>query len=114
MENLYWDRVRGFISEFKIDARWVLRSEDDDKTYGSLRIVSFPNLPPGYLQSIAIFVTEVTPKTKGQLMKSLDDYKMSETELEVYSVKDNVETEETIVNAPYPELENLYSVNIFE
>ena len=26
-DNFYWDRIKGFASEFKIDARWLLKKE---------------------------------------------------------------------------------------
>lgn len=114
MDNLYWDRIRGFISEHKVDARWVLRDDDNDTTHGSLRIVSHPDLPPGYLRSIATFVTSIRSKSNGEILKSIDDYKMDVTELEVYSVKDNIETDQKTIEAPYSELEELYGVSIFE
>jgi len=114
LENTYWERVRGFISENKIDARWKLRKHNDFRTYGSLRIVSHPDLKPGYLRSLLTIVTEIDSKTDAQILKAVEDYQMNETELEVYSVDEDVKTEMQTYEAPFAELEKLYGVKIFE
>lgn len=113
-ENLYWERYNDFISENRVDARWILKSYNDDKSYGSLRIVSHPDLKPGYLRAIYTVVTSISEKTKGEIMKSITDYQMDVVELEVYNVKDNVETDTNQYEAPYKELEKLFNVKIFE
>ena len=39
LDNTYWDRVKGYVTELRVDARWVLRNIDNEKSYGQLRIV---------------------------------------------------------------------------
>lgn len=114
LNNTYWDRVRGFFTELRVDARWVLREHGTDKPYGSLRIASHPDLPPGYLRSIFIFVTKKIEKSDQEIIKTIEDYQINETELEVYSVHEDVITETKIFEAPKKELEDLFQVKIFE
>jgi len=114
LNNVYWERIRGFVSENKIDARWKLRKENDNRTYGSLRIVSHPDLKPGYLRSIFTYVTKIDPKTSSQIIKSLEDFQMEDIELEVYSVNENIKTETKTIELPFKELEQMYNVKIFE
>lgn len=109
----YWERVRGFISENEVDARWILRQDGDDRAWGSLRIVSHPDLKPGYLRSYCSFVTARRPKTPEEIAQSVEDYQMEEVELEVYSVKEHVVTKEIEHEAPLRELEQRYGVKIF-
>jgi hypothetical protein len=114
LNGLYWDRVRGFISENRIDARWVLREENTDKPYGSLRIVSHPDLPPGHLRSIFRFVVNRHTRDDFEMIKATEDYQMSLTDLEVYSVDEETQTEEdSLVDIP-KRLEEIFDVKIFE
>ncbi len=116
LNNTYWDRLRGYVkdTDIRVDARWVLRGQYDDKPYGSLRIVSHPDLRPGYLRSIFTHVTSIKPKTKEEKLKAIEDYQMEITELEVYSINDDIKTETQTYEAPFPELEKLFGVKIFE
>lgn len=114
LDNTYWDRLRGFVTELRVDVRWVLRKEDDDKPYGSLRIVSHPDLPPGQLRAIFNYVITIEEKSKAQKMQATEDYQMELTELEVYSVDENIETKNETIEAPYKELESIFSVKVFE
>lgn len=114
LENTYWDRIKGYITELKIDARWVLRDSESDKPYGSLRIASHPDLPPGHLRSIFIFVCSTKPKSEQDIIQTIEDYHIDVTELEVYSIDEDVETETKIYEAPMRELEELFQVKIFE
>jgi hypothetical protein len=114
LDNTYWDRVRGFVSELRVDARWILRKEEDDKPYGSLRIVSHPDLQPGYLRAIFTYVTKIRPKTREEKLQTIEDYQMEITELEVYSISDDIKTENKTYEAPYKELEELFGVKVFE
>lgn len=114
MDNLYWERYDDFVSENRIDARWILKSKDDDKSYGSLRIVSHPDLRPGYLRAVYTVVNSISKRTRGEIMKLISDYKMDVETLEVYNIKDNVETETNEYEAPYKELEQLFKVKVFE
>ena len=75
-EVRFWDRVHGIMSEHDIDARWILRSTWDDKAHGSLRIVSHPDLKPGYLKAYAAFVTSRRPKNSQEMEQSVEEYKM--------------------------------------
>lgn len=69
-----WIRKYGYVSEFDIDARWVLYYPNDNRPYGSLRIVSHPDLPPGHLKSFVSIVTKRWNKTEEEINKSLERY----------------------------------------
>lgn len=114
LNNTYWDRVRGFVSELRVDARWVLRNSDTDKSYGSLRIASHPDLPPGHLRAIFTYVTSIRKKSREEKLKTIEDYQMEITELEVYSISDDIQTESQTYEAPLRELQELFGVKIFE
>lgn len=114
LENTYWDRIRGYFTELRVDVRWVLRDGNDDKPYGSLRIASHPDLPPGYLRSIFIYVTSKKAKSEEDIIKTIEDYHIDIKELEVYSIDEDVITETKIYEAPMSELEELFQVKIFE
>ncbi|MFW6242710.1 MAG: hypothetical protein ACOC2W_00970 [bacterium] len=114
IDNTYWDRIRGFLTEHRVDARWVLRLNNDNKPYGSLRIVSHPDLKPGYLRAIFMYVTSINEKSIEEKMKTVEDYQMDIGELEVYSVDDDIKTEKKIYEAPFKELEEVFGVKIFE
>ena len=113
LENTYWDRVRGYISELRVDARWILRG-DNEKPYGSLRIVSHPDLPPGHLRAFFTYVTKIKPKTIEEKIQTIEDYQIERIELEVYSIEDNIETSTDTIEAPFKELEKLFGVKVFE
>jgi len=110
----YWERIRGYVTENKIDARWILRDESDDRAHGSLRIVSHPDLRPGYLRSFCYFVTARRPKTQEEIEQSVEEYQMDENELEVYSVNEHITTQKIEHEAPLRELEQRYGVKVFE
>jgi hypothetical protein len=112
--NTYWERLRGYPTELNIDARWLLRINEEDKTYGSLRIVSHPDLKPGYLRAHLQLVKGINPKTKGQILQMVNDYKMKEIELEIYSVDQNYDVETKIIEDTKKNLENIFNVKIFE
>jgi hypothetical protein len=114
LDNTYWDRIRGYVTELRVDARWLLRNKDNDKPYGSLRIASHPDLPPGYLRAIFTYVTSIRQKTKEEKLQTIEDYQMEITELEVYSIGDDIKTENKTYEAPYKELEGLFGVKVFE
>jgi len=113
LENTYWEEVKGFISEFKIDKRWILRKESDPRSYGKLRVVSFPNLSPGQLHYIFTIIKSIEQKTKPEIIKSIEDYQMDVIELEVYSVDENIETETIEDKLPVKKIEELFGVRIF-
>ena len=113
-ENTYWERIRGYPTEHQIDARWKLRMYDSERTYGSLRIVSHPDLPPGQLRAHFIYVTDIKKKDDSEIMQTVEDYQMKEEELEVYSVDENVETEKEIIIDYKNKLEEIFNVKIFE
>ena len=113
-EKRYWDRIIGYVSENKVDARWILKSNMDNRAHGSLRIVSHPDLKPGYLRAVASFVTSRKPKTNQEKLQAIDDYKIELNELEVYSVDEHIKTTITNHEAPLRELENLFGIKVFE
>ncbi|MDX1285705.1 MAG: hypothetical protein R3182_11865, partial [Draconibacterium sp.] len=101
-------------TEHRVDARWLLRKEGSDRTFGSLRIVSHPDLPPGFLRAHFTFVTSLKEKSDAEIMKTIEDYQMDVKDLEVYSVDEHVETENKTYEAPFKELEDLFGVKIFK
>jgi hypothetical protein len=113
LNDTYWDRLSGYVTELKVDARWILRSFSDDKPCGSLRIASHPDLKPGYLRAIFTYVTDILNKNKTQIIKATEDYQMDELDLEVYSVDKDIKTDTKIYEAPFKELNNMFGVDIF-
>jgi hypothetical protein len=114
LNNTYWERLRGFVTELRVDARWILRQNNSDKPLGSLRIVSHPDLQPGFLRAFFMCVTSIRKKNVGEKIKTIEDFQMEETELEVYSVDDKIETDSFIQEASFKELEGMFGVKIFE
>lgn len=114
LNNTYWDRLRGFVTEHRVDARWVLRENETEKPLGSMRIVSHPDLPPGHLRAMFTYMTSIREKTKEEKLQTIEDYQMEITELEVYSIHDDIETETQKFEQPYKELEELFDIKIFE
>lgn len=114
LSQMYWDRLRGYVTEFRVDARWLLRGDSDDKPYGSLRITSHPDLKPGYLRAIFTYVTSIRPKTKEEKIKTIEDCQMELVELEVYSISDEITTDTKTYEAPFKELENIFDVKVFQ
>lgn len=114
LNNTYWDRIRGFVSEHRVDARWVLRDNNTDQPLGSLRIVSHPDLQPGFLRASFTYITDIKEKTPEEKIQTAEDYQMEVNELEVYSIHDNIKTNSKEFKAPYKELEEMFSVKVFE
>jgi hypothetical protein len=114
LNNTYWDRIRGYVTELRVDARWILRDVDTEKPLGSLRIVSHPDLSPGYLRAFFTYVTSIRAKSKEEKIKTIEDYQMEATELEVYSINDDIETDNLTHEAPFKELQEMFGVKIFE
>jgi len=114
LDNTYWKRLKGYVTELRVDSRWILRNKDDDKPYGSLRIVSHPDLRAGHLRAIFIYVTTIIAKTKEDILKTVEDYQINISELEVYSIDDNIGTETQTIEAPFKELEKMFNVKIFD
>jgi len=114
LNDSYWDRVRGFVSEHRVDARWILRKNNTEKPLGSLRIVSHPDLQPGFLRATFTYMINVNEKTQQEKLQATEDYQMELEELEVYSVNDNIETATKVYEEPYQALEELFTIKIFE
>ena len=114
LDNTYWDRLNGYVTELRVDARWTLRKHDDDKPYGSLRIVSHPDLKPGYLRAYFTYVISAIKKTKTEILQTLEDYQVEEIELEAFSIDNKIETESIIHEAPFKELEKIFNVKVFK
>jgi hypothetical protein len=112
-DNRIWEKRSGFVSEWKLDKRWILREPNDpDTAWGSLRIFSAIDMKPGYLRAIANFVTSRKKRTKEEMEKVIEDYQMDVTELEIYSVDEEITTTEMIHDATKIELEELFKVKI--
>ena len=113
-EKRYWDEVIGFVSENKIDKRWVLRSNIDDKAHGSLRIVSHPDLKPGYLRAFVSFVTRRRKKSAKEINNLKNEYNMQDIELEAYSFDEEINTTDKQLEDTYQNLEEIFGVEIFK
>ena len=113
LDNTYWDRVRGYVTDLRVDSRWVLRKKGDERSYGSLRIVSHPDLRPGYLRAIFIYVISMRNKTGAEKVQTLEDYQIDAEDLEAYSIDNNIKTETKIYEATNRELCELFGVKIF-
>ena len=114
LNDTYWDRLRGYVTELRVDARWVLRQNGTKKPLGSLRIVSHPDLPPGQLRAHFTYVISIKQKTKEQKLKAIEDYQMEIIELEVYSINDDIKTETQTYVALFKELQDMFGIDIFE
>ena len=114
LNNTFWERLRGFVTEHRVDARWVLKENETERPLGSLRIVSHPDIPPGHLKAYFTHVTSIKEKTKEEKLQTIEDYQMELAELEVYSIHEDTETETETLEAPFPELEDMFDVKIFE
>ena len=112
-EQRYWDEVIGYISEYKVDKRWTLRSNIDDKAHGSLRIVSHPDLKAGHLRAMVSFVISRKPKTQEEIEFVMEEYQMTLIELEAYSFDENIVTRDIEHVDTYQELEKRFGVEIF-
>jgi len=114
IEDRNWEKVHGYITENEVDVRWILRQPDDPKAHGSLRIVSHPDLKPGYLRAFVSFVTGRRPKTPEEIAFALDEYKMEETELEIYSIDEHITTVDRTLEDRFQDLEKLFGISIFK
>ena len=76
--------------------------------------MSHPDLPPGQLRAYFTYVTTIKPKTKEQKIKAIEDYQMEITEMEVYSIGDDIKTETKTYVAPFKELNEMFGVEIFD
>lgn len=113
LENTYWERVRGYVTELRVDSRWILKKEGDDRSYGSLRIVSHPDLRPGYLRAIFTYVVSSREKTYSEKIKTTEDYLIELNELEAYSIDEEIHTKTDIIEDTNKNLSNLFNVKIF-
>lgn len=108
-----WVRKLGFVSEFKIDARWVLYEDGDSRPQGSLRIVSHPDLPPGHVRALCSIVIKRTPKTKEEIEQTVVKHDITQEELEIYSIDEHLQMWETTDSGPLYKLEKTYAVKVF-
>ena len=113
LENTYWERARGYVTELRVDSRWILKKEGDDRSYGSLRIVSHPDLKPGYLRAIFTYVTSTRVKSYSEKIKTTEDYLIELGELEAYSIDDDIQTKTDIIEDTNKNLSALFAVKIF-
>lgn len=114
LNNTYWERIKGYPTEHRVDARWKLRMNGSERTFGSLRIVSHPDLQPGYLRAIFTYVTDIKEKTDQEILQAIEDYQMKLEELEVYSVDEELSTEKEEIEDYKNKLEEMFNVKIFE
>lgn len=109
-----WVRKLGFVSEHRIDARWVLYVDGDSRPQGSLRIVSHPDLPPGHVRSHCMIVIKRRPKTEQEIADTIVRHDLTVEELELYSVDEHLElwTPDPVVG-PLHKVEQTYGVKVF-
>ena len=114
-ESWYWEKKDSteYATEYDVDVRWILRSINNEKSYGSLRIVSHPDLKPGHLRSHIITIKSSEDKSEQEILQTVMDNFISMEELEVYSVDKHLELNEDVVVAPKRDLEELYGVKVF-
>jgi hypothetical protein len=112
--HTFWERIKGYVSELRVDARWLLKNTTDNKPYGTLRICSHPDLPPGYLRSIFTFVVSKKQKNEYEIMKTIEDYCIDLMDMEVYSIDEEIITQTETLEAPIRDIEKIFGVKIFE
>lgn len=115
-EKKYWERIPEHVyrSEHEIDARWIMRSNLDDKGHGSLRIVSSPDLSGGYLRAYCELITTRRPKPKELVVKMIEEYNIEEKEFELYSLHEDIQTKVLEYEDTIQELEKMFNVKIFQ
>ncbi len=113
LNDTHWERQNGHVSEFKVDSRWVLRENGTEEMLGHLRIVSHPDLKPGYMRSFFTYIISIENKSRIQQLQAIEDYQMTLVELEAYSVDKEYVTEKLEYDAPFKELETSYGVKVF-
>ena len=111
-EKRFWEEIVGYISELKVDKRWILRADNDPRAHGSLRIASHPDCKPGYLRAFLTFVTSRRPKTEEEILETVEEYQIDINELEIYSIDEHITTETRTYEAPLRELEELFGLDI--
>lgn len=112
-DDSYWDKVTGYFTELRIDSRWILRDIKNNKPLGSLRIVSHPDLQPGYLRAMISVIDSVKLKNNIDIIKFIEDYKVDEKDLEIYSIDREFNVINNTVEAPLKEIEKMFNVKIF-
>jgi hypothetical protein len=113
-DKTYWDRLKGYVTENRIDSRFILRDKYTEEPYGSLRIVSHPDLPPGQLRTIFYYVVKKEKKTDHEILKTIEDYQLDITDLEIFSIDENIETEKIIHIDYINKIEELFNVKVIE
>lgn len=114
LNGCYWERIYGYVTELRVDSRWILRKDgNDEKSYGSLRIVSHPDLKPGHLRAIFTYITSSREKSFFEKLKTTEDYLINIDELEAYSIDDEIKTNTEIIEDTNRNLSNLFGVKIF-
>jgi len=36
LNNTYWERLRGFVTELRVDARWILKENETEKPFSRI------------------------------------------------------------------------------
>lgn len=114
LNNYYFDRVRGYYTDLRVDSRWILRNINNDDSYGSLRIVSHPDLKPGYLRAIFTYITSIKKKSDSEIIKDVEDNLIELADIENIDVENHIKTETKIIELTQRELSELFGVKIFE
>jgi len=114
IDGLFFERIHGYYTDLRVDSRWQLKKRYDGEPYGSLRIVSHPDLKPGYLRAIFNYVTSKTSKTDNEIIRDVEDFKIDIADLETIDVEHDVKTEQIVLEMTQRELSELFGVKIFE
>jgi len=113
LNDTYWERVVGVVTELRVDARWILKQNETEKPYGSLRIASHPDLKAGHLRAVFTYVEDIREKSKSEKIQTVEDYQIDPSELEIYSINEDIKTTSVTIVAPYQELNKKFGVSIF-
>lgn len=113
-ENTYWDRIKGFVSENKIDSRWNLKDPQTDEPLAYLRIVSHPDCPPGHLRCFFNYITSMKNRTDNEILQTVEDYQINNIDLDVFDIVKKIETETIKIEDTKQSLEKIFNVKIFE
>ena len=114
LDNTYWEKLKGFFTENQIDSRYLLKDKESNQGYGSLRIVSHPDCPPGHLRSIFTYITNIEKKSPEEILQTIEDNQMDDVDLEMFSISNSIKTKTINIEDTKKNLENMYGVKILQ
>lgn len=112
LSDYYFERIHGYFTDLRVDSRWILRNSKNNQPYGSLRIVSHPDLKPGYLRAIFSYVTSIKKKTDNEVIRNIQDNLIDLADIETIDLENHIDTETKIIELTFRELSELFGVKI--